>query len=78
MRKLRRQPQPKVTRRSKPVFKAVYKLLAQREAAGKKTYGKSLMTFNGRLALQDAVEEALDLTIYLTQVIMELDAKAKR
>jgi len=38
-------------------------------------YGEALTTFNGRDALQDAYEEALDQTLYLAQALMEREAK---
>ena len=45
--------------------------LKDRDAKGRKEYGCSLHTDNGRNALQDAYEEALDLSIYLKQALME-------
>jgi len=42
-----------------------------RAKLGEKKYGERLMTFNGRSALQDAYEEALDLAMYLRQKIEE-------
>lgn len=47
--------------------------LRERERVGKETYGAPLTTFNGRDALKDALEEALDLTQYLFQAILERD-----
>lgn len=43
----------------------------EREAHGRRKYGRSLETHNGRDALQDAWEEALDLVTYLTQMRLE-------
>lgn len=40
---------------------------------GKKQYGTFLMTHNGRDALWDAYEEAIDLVFYLRQAILERD-----
>ncbi len=45
--------------------------LVKREQLGQQRYGTSLHAFNGRSALQDAYEEALDLACYLRQMIEE-------
>lgn len=45
--------------------------LKGREQRGIETYGESLKAFNGRSALQDAYEEALDLAQYLKQRLIE-------
>lgn len=45
--------------------------LLRREALGKAKYGTSLQPHNGRDALLDAYEEALDLAVYLKQAILE-------
>jgi hypothetical protein len=45
--------------------------MAARIAKGADEYGEPLTTFNGRDALQDAYEEALDLAVYLKQALME-------
>jgi hypothetical protein len=42
-----------------------------RRDLGTARYGTPLMTHNGRDALQDAWEEAIDLAAYLTQMRME-------
>lgn len=42
-----------------------------RKQVGIQRYGTALQAFNGRDALRDAYEEALDLAIYLRQVIEE-------
>jgi hypothetical protein len=41
---------------------------------GIQRYGTPLQAFNGRDALRDAYEEALDLACYLRQAIAERDA----
>jgi hypothetical protein len=51
--------------------------LRARIAKGTAEYGEPLRTHNGRDALQDAYEEALDLALYLRQVIAERDACAR-
>ena len=45
--------------------------LHKRVAKGSKEYGEPLTTHNGRDALWDAYEEALDLCLYLRQAIEE-------
>jgi hypothetical protein len=45
--------------------------VAERRAYGTRKYGRPLETFNGRDALTDAWEEALDLVTYLTQARLE-------
>jgi hypothetical protein len=55
------------------IFPLVVEDLLKREAIGIKTYGSSLQSHNGRNALQDAYEEALDLAVYLKQKIIEME-----
>lgn len=45
--------------------------LEERERLGKQRYGTPLYAHNGRDALLDAYEEALDLACYLKQAIVE-------
>jgi len=45
--------------------------IERRAEVGRRTYGKRLHPDNGRDALQDAYEEALDLAMYLKQQIVE-------
>lgn len=47
--------------------------LRSRAAAGLAEYGTPLRAHNGRDALRDAYEEALDLCQYLRQAIQERD-----
>jgi hypothetical protein len=49
--------------------------IALRLAKGIETYGGPLQPHNGRDALWDAYEEALDLACYLRQAIFERDGK---
>ncbi len=42
-----------------------------RDAEGRRKYGTPLQPFNGRAALVDAYQEALDLVVYLRQAIEE-------
>ena len=48
--------------------------LKQREQMSIETYGQTLKAFNGRDAVQDALEEALDLSQYLLQAKVERKA----
>lgn len=51
--------------------------LKTRYEEGLKKYGTPLQTFNGRDAVQDAWEEAADLTQYLEQAMLELPAEER-
>jgi hypothetical protein len=50
---------------------AVIADIGTRTELGIRRYGTALQPFNGRDALQDAYEEAIDLTVYLKQALME-------
>ncbi len=58
-----------------PITDIVIRDLNSRTELGKKKYGTPLQPFNGRDALKDAYEEALDLCQYLRQAIYERDCK---
>lgn len=45
--------------------------IRERREHGKRKYGRALETHNGRDALKDAWEEAIDLFTYLTQMRLE-------
>lgn len=47
--------------------------LAERKSFGTRKYGTPLQAHNGRDALLDAYEEALDLCVYLKQALVERD-----
>jgi hypothetical protein len=49
--------------------------LVERERLGIQRYGTPLQAFNGRDALRDAYEEALDLCCYLRQALTERDVR---
>lgn len=51
--------------------------IERRKAIGLERYGTLLQPFNGRDALRDAYEEALDLCQYLRQVLEERDRTAE-
>ena len=69
--KNQKNPKPQNGKRRKSVFVTVKRLLDERDAKGRKTYGGTLFANNGRNAIQDALEEALDLAVYLTQLAIE-------
>lgn len=56
---------------STPIVDLVVTDIINRKQEGIKRYGTPLQANNGRDALLDAYEEALDLAIYLRQVIEE-------
>lgn len=64
--------QPLPTPGHECVQDALIALIEERKQLGIQRYGSPLMTHNGRDAGRDAVEEALDLTVYSMQVAMEL------
>lgn len=47
--------------------------MSERDLMGRAKYGTALMTNNGRSALRDAYQEALDLAVYLRQAVREGD-----
>jgi hypothetical protein len=49
--------------------------MQSRHELGIKRYGTPLQPHNGRDALRDAYEEALDLAVYLRTAIFERDGK---
>ena len=66
-------PEPMPTGNGKTVIIEVLSDLLARDTVGQKKYKTSLKTNNGRDALMDAYQEALDLCMYLKQAIMERD-----
>lgn len=71
------QPAPKAND-TEPVWHAVIADMLKRDRVGRARYGVPLQAGNGRDALRDAYEEALDLAVYLKQAIMERDAPPVR
>jgi hypothetical protein len=49
--------------------------MVHRDQWGKEKYGTRLLAHNGRDAISDAYQEALDLCVYLRQAIYERDGK---
>jgi len=70
--------QPLPTPGKDEVMPRVLADLKKRQEVGLERYGSTLQTFNGRDALRDAYEEALDLVQYLAQAIMERENKNDR
>ena len=67
-------PQPMPTSSSGDITELVIADLKARRELGIAKYGTTLQAFNGRDALIDAYQEALDLVQYLRQAISERDA----
>lgn len=67
-----KQPQPRPTK-ARPVWELVVEDMRARDQLGRERYGTPLQAGNGRDALRDAYEEALDLVAYLRQAIEERD-----
>jgi hypothetical protein len=67
------QPQP--SGGEQVVLLAVLSDLKERADVGKEKYGIYLKTNNGRDALWDAYQEALDLVMYLRQEILEREGR---
>lgn len=67
---MKKQPKP-IKNKNPHIVDLVVKDMKERKKQGIKTYGVALQAFNGRDALQDAYEEALDLAIYLKQAMEE-------
>jgi hypothetical protein len=68
------QPEPQHNDRP-AVWDIVINDMVERGIMGVKKYGTPLQPFNGRDALIDAYQEALDLCVYLRQAIFERDEK---
>lgn len=70
---------PQSTPQHAPISQAVWPLviadMRKRNDDGRHKYGVPLETFNGRDALIDAYQEALDLCVYLRQAIEERNSK---
>lgn len=66
-------PQPPPQPGRQEVLALVLQDLQDRAVIGEPKYGVRLMTHNGRDAMWDAYQEALDLAMYLRQAIAERD-----
>lgn len=58
-----------------PIHELVADDILERMHHGTRKYGTALRAFNGRNALLDAYEEALDLAVYLRQALIEQDER---
>jgi len=67
-------PQPAPTQGKLTVIDYVLADMAERAAMGVIKHGMPLQTHNGRDALWDAYQEAMDLCMYLRQEILERDS----
>lgn len=63
------EPMPKIG--NKKILDLVVQDLVDRAEMGKVKYGRYLESNNGRNALMDAYQEALDLCMYLRQLLEE-------
>lgn len=68
------QPNP-VPNATTPIWELVIRDMHVRNEIGKAKYGTPLQAGNGRDALVDAFQEAMDLVVYLKQAIVERDLK---
>jgi hypothetical protein len=66
--------QPKPTANvNEAIWDLVISDMKDRDEVGRERYGTPLQGFNGRDALVDAYQEALDMVVYLRQAIWERD-----
>jgi hypothetical protein len=69
-------PQPAPVANHHPaVWDLVINEMSARDQEGRRKYGVPLQPHNGRDALVDAYQEALDLVVYLRTAIFERDGK---
>ena len=68
------QPPPRPTN-GIAIWDLVMADMRERNDTGYRRYGTRLQAFNGRDALVDAYQEALDLVVYLRQAIAERDGR---
>ena len=69
------QPEPSPKRGKRNVADLVLADIQARVEMGYRKYGTKLQTFNGRDALWDAYQEAVDLVMYLRQEIAERESE---
>ena len=55
----------------------ILNLIEERLAKGEKRYGKENITSDGRDFVQEALEEALDCSVYLAGQLIEIQEKLK-
>ncbi len=68
-------PEPPPSEGKLVVADYVIKDIQARVEMGQAKYGTKLMTNNGRDALWDALQEAIDLVFYIRQAILERDGQ---
>lgn len=68
-------PQPPPAPGKTVVLDQVLKDIQERSDTGLRKYGVRLQTNNGRDALWDSYQEAIDLVMYLRQLILEREGK---
>jgi len=66
---------PPTPNQNTPIWDLVIQDMRDRDLVGRARYGTPLQAHNGRDALTDAYQEALDLCVYLRQAICERDGK---
>ncbi len=64
-------PEPLSRPGKENVLPAVINDFKTRDVVGRKKYGTTLQTHNGRDSLNDAYQEACDLVMYLKQAVLE-------
>ena len=57
----------------RPVYESLIEAIQERACFGLDKYGTHLQPFNGRNALNDALQESLDMNFYLMQKVVELE-----
>lgn len=72
-----KEQRPPIANNSTPIWEFVIADMHARDKVGRERYGVPLQASNGRDALRDAYEEALDLCAYLRQAIEERDAVSR-
>lgn len=65
---------PPVPSTRRAIWSLVIIDMLDRDRVGRERYGTPLQAHNGRDALVDAYQEALDLVVYLRQAIEERDS----
>lgn len=71
------EPAPKPVS-GRPIWELVIEDMRERDRRGRAKYGTPLQAGNGRNALIDAYQEALDLAVYLRQAIEERTEEDRR
>jgi hypothetical protein len=64
---------PPQNNQHRPVYESLIEAIQERACFGLDKYGTHLQPFNGRNALNDALQESLDMNFYLMQKVVELE-----